>query len=58
MIYLGGFGAAKNLSSFAVDGDKMEVDTDVEKVIVDFNNAQKPIGSCCIAPIILAKVLG
>lgn len=54
----GGFGAAKNLCTFAIDGEKFVVDPDVEKIIKDFHAAQKPIGALCIAPVIIAKVLG
>jgi len=39
----GGFGAAKNWSSFAESGPNQE---------------KKPIAACCITPIILAKVFG
>ncbi|KAK3874871.1 hypothetical protein Pcinc_020191 [Petrolisthes cinctipes] len=54
----GGFGAAKNLSDFAVNGGDMSVNSEVERVIKDFHGAKKPIGLCCIAPIVAAKVLG
>ncbi|KAM4699126.1 glutamine amidotransferase-like class 1 domain-containing protein 3, mitochondrial [Discoglossus pictus] len=57
VIFPGGFGAAKNLSSFAVDGDSCRVHRDVERVLKDFNKAKKPIGLCCIAPVLAAKVL-
>lgn len=36
----------------------MAVKSDVERVIKDFHGAKKPIGLCCIAPILAAKVLG
>lgn len=54
----GGFGAAKNLSSFVVKGKDMTVDSVLLEVIEEFYREKKPIGACCIAPIILAKVLG
>jgi enhancing lycopene biosynthesis protein 2 len=57
VIFPGGFGAAKNLCSFAFDGDGMSVDADAERVINDFRAAGKPIGMCCIAPVLAAKVL-
>jgi len=31
-------------SSFAVDGAKMKVNKEVERVLQDFHNAKKPIG--------------
>ncbi|XP_048198892.1 glutamine amidotransferase-like class 1 domain-containing protein 3, mitochondrial [Perognathus longimembris pacificus] len=56
-IFPGGFGAAKNLSTFAVDGKDYKVDKDVEQVLKEFHAARKPIGLCCIAPVLAAKVL-
>ncbi|XP_041368741.1 glutamine amidotransferase-like class 1 domain-containing protein 3A, mitochondrial [Gigantopelta aegis] len=57
VIFPGGFGAAKNLSSFAVDGTAMKVNADVERVLKEFHGAGKPIGLCCIAPVLAAKVI-
>jgi enhancing lycopene biosynthesis protein 2 len=57
LIIPGGFGAAKNLSNFATRGADMVVHPEVEKAIKAFHSANKPIGFCCIAPIIAAKVL-
>ena len=54
----GGFGAAKNLSTYAISGDKMEVDPIVAAVIKRTYDANKPIAALCIAPVILAKLLG
>lgn len=54
----GGFGAAKNLSDFAFEGAGCSVDPEVEQAILSFHSANKPIGMCCIAPVIAAKVLG
>ena len=52
----GGFGAAKNLSDFGFKGADMTVNDQVERVLKDFHSAGKPIGLCCISPIIAAKV--
>ncbi|TRY97238.1 hypothetical protein DNTS_013724 [Danionella cerebrum] len=57
VIFPGGFGAAKNLSTFAVDGKDCEVNEEVERVLKDFHKAGKPIGLCCISPVLAAKVL-
>ena len=54
----GGFGAAKNLSTFAFDGPDCKVNTDVEKAVKGIYEAGKPIGALCIAPVLLAKILG
>lgn len=58
LILPGGFGAAKNLCTFAAQGASMTVHPDVERAIKAFHTAHKPIGLCCIAPVIAAKVLG
>ncbi len=54
----GGMGAARNLSTFAFDGAKMTVRPDVEQAINDTYDAHKPVLAMCIAPIVVAKVLG
>lgn len=58
LVIPGGFGIARNFSNFATHSENMEVDKEIEKVILDFFSAQKTIAASCIAPIILAKVLG
>jgi enhancing lycopene biosynthesis protein 2 len=58
LIIPGGFGAAKNLSSYAFDGAKCTVNNDVANAIKAMHRAGKPIGALCIAPVILARVLG
>ncbi|MBN3290963.1 PWP2 protein, partial [Polypterus senegalus] len=57
IIFPGGFGAAKNLSTFAVDGKDCKVHSEVQRVLKDFHKAGKPIGLCCISPVLAAKVL-
>jgi enhancing lycopene biosynthesis protein 2 len=56
IILPGGFGVAKNLCSWAFEGDNCKVNPDVEKAIKGMYNAKKPIGAMCIAPIILGKL--
>lgn len=53
----GGFGSAKNLSSFAFDAAECTVNGDVERVIKDMVAAEKPIAALCISPVLMAKVL-
>ncbi len=57
LIFPGGFGAAKNLSSVAFDGANATVIPEVEKAINQMLELKKPIGALCISPAILAKVL-
>lgn len=54
----GGFGVAKNLCSFAFDGSNCQVLPEAESVIQEFYAQKKPIGAVCIAPALVAKVLG
>ena len=56
VIFPGGFGAAKNLCDFAVKGKDMTVNPKVETVVKAFHKARKPLGFCCIAPMIAAKL--
>lgn len=58
IIFPGGFGAAKNLCTFAFDGVDCIVNSDVEKAIRSTVVAEKPIGALCISPVLIAKVLG
>ncbi|RME21842.1 MAG: isoprenoid biosynthesis protein ElbB [Deltaproteobacteria bacterium] len=54
----GGFGVAKNLSTFAVDGTSGQVDPDLARVLKEFRDAGKPIGAVCISPAVLVLALG
>ena len=54
----GGFGAAKNLCTWAFDGAGCSVDADVERFLRAVHAQGKWIGACCIAPVILAKLFG
>jgi enhancing lycopene biosynthesis protein 2 len=58
VILPGGFGAAKNLSTFAEDGEKAQADPGVAALLKGMHAAKKPIGALCIAPAVLAAVLG
>ncbi|MCF6365387.1 MAG: isoprenoid biosynthesis glyoxalase ElbB [Bacteroidales bacterium] len=57
IMFPGGFGAAKNLSSFAFHGSDCTVLTDVERVITEAVKESKPIGALCISPTVVARVL-
>jgi enhancing lycopene biosynthesis protein 2 len=58
LILPGGFGAAKNLSDFAFKGVDCEIHPEVARVVRAVHSAGKPVGAICIAPVILAKLLG
>ncbi|QUY47502.1 isoprenoid biosynthesis glyoxalase ElbB [Serratia plymuthica] len=57
LIVPGGFGAAKNLSSFASEGAECWIDKDLAKLTQQMYKANKPIGFMCITPALLPKLL-
>lgn len=57
LVIPGGFGNAKNLSSWAFDGATGKILDEVKLLIVNCINAGKPIASLCVSPILIAKAL-
>ncbi len=58
LLFPGGFGAAKNLSSIAFKGSEAEVDEEVKRAVKEMLAAKKPIGALCISPAVIAKIIG
>jgi enhancing lycopene biosynthesis protein 2 len=58
LILPGGYGAVKNLCSYAVDGRDCRVRPEVERLLRQMHEAGKPIGAICIAPVIVARIFG
>ena len=58
LIIPGGFGSAKNLSNFAVEGAGCSVQPDVLALTEAFAEAGKPVGLICISPALAAKIYG
>ncbi|CAA7616208.1 isoprenoid biosynthesis protein with amidotransferase-like domain [Candidatus Terasakiella magnetica] len=58
LIFPGGFGAAKNLCTFAVAGPDCAVDPATENAVKAMAAAGKPMGALCIAPALMAKIFG
>ena len=58
LIVPGGFGAAKNLSDFAVKGSACTVQPQVLETARAFAAAGKPIGLICIAPTLAVQIFG
>ncbi|QEM66825.1 isoprenoid biosynthesis glyoxalase ElbB [Geobacter sp. FeAm09] len=54
----GGFGAVKNLCDFAAKGAGATVHPEVARLLREMAAAGKPIGAICIAPAVVAAVLG
>ncbi len=57
LILPGGFGAALNLSDFALSGANQQIDATVAHMVTTVHEAGKPIGAICIAPAIIAKLI-
>jgi len=58
VIFVGGFGAAKNLSSYAFDGMNYDVDAGVIDLIQAAHSGKKSLGFICISPVLAARALG
>ena len=58
LLFPGGFGAAKNLSTWAFEKANATVLPGVEKAINGMVSLKKPVGALCISPVLLARVLG
>lgn len=57
LLFPGGFGAAKNLSTVAFDGPNARVNPEVEAAVKAMHQSGKPIGAMCISPVFIAKIL-
>jgi enhancing lycopene biosynthesis protein 2 len=58
LIVPGGFGSAKNLSNFAIEGAGCTVQPEVLALAEAFAEAGKPVGLICISPALAAKIYG
>jgi len=58
LIFPGGFGVAKNLCDYAMAGADCSVNPDVFRLATEVHKAGKPIGAICIAPAMMAKIMG
>src|SRR3989338_4386915 len=56
LIFPGGFGAAKNLCTFAFDGPECSVNPEVASLAREVHQAGKPLGAICISPALMAKI--
>ncbi len=58
LLFPGGFGAAKNLSDWAFKGPTATINQEVSDAIKCMAGLKKPIAALCIAPVLIAKILG
>lgn len=56
LMFPGGFGAAKNLSDFALRGAEATVHPEVARLTKEVLAAKKPVAALCIAPATLAAI--
>ena len=57
LVFPGGSGMAKNIFDYSMTGSDCTVIKDVERLVMEIINDNKPIGAICIAPVMIAKVL-
>jgi enhancing lycopene biosynthesis protein 2 len=55
LVIPGGFGSAKNFTSWAFEGPQSQIRSDVKLLLVNLVNVGKPIVALCVSPIVLAK---
>ena len=57
LVIPGGFGSAKNFTTWAFNGPGGEIRPDVKLLIVNMINVGKPIVALCVSPVVLAKAM-
>lgn len=57
LVIPGGFGSAKNLTTWAFAGPEGEILPSVKRLIRDLQQAGKPIAALCVSPVVVAKAL-
>jgi enhancing lycopene biosynthesis protein 2 len=57
LVIPGGFGSAKNFTTWAFNGPDSEILPEVKLLIVNLINAGVPIVALCVSPVVLAKAL-
>ena len=57
LIFPGGTGMAKNIFDYSMAGINCTVISDVQRLVVEILEADKPLGAICIAPVMVAKIL-
>lgn len=57
LVIPGGFGSAKNLTSWAFEGPDGDILPEVKLLIVNMINIGKPVAGLCVSPVVIAKAL-
>ena len=55
LVIPGGFGSAKNFTSWAFDGPEGTILPEVKLLLVNMANVGKPIVALCVSPVVVAK---
>lgn len=58
LVIPGGFGSAKNFSTWAFDGPNGSILPEIKKIIQQFISDKKPIAALCVSPVLMALALG
>jgi enhancing lycopene biosynthesis protein 2 len=58
VVFPGGYGIVKHFCNWAERGAGCDVDPVVRRVLEDFHRSSRPILAVCIAPVLVARVLG
>jgi len=57
LVIPGGFGAAKNLTTWAFNGPDGTINKEVKRIINEVHSAGKPLVGLCMGPTVIAKAL-
>lgn len=57
LVIPGGFGSAKNFTTWAFDGANSSILPEVKLLLVNLINVGKPIVALCVSPVVVAKAL-
>lgn len=57
LVIPGGFGSAKNLTDWALNGPNGTILPKVKLLLINLINIGKPIAALCVSPVVLAKAL-
>lgn len=55
LVIPGGFGSAKNFTTWAFEGPNGDILPEVKLLLVNLVNIAKPIAALCVSPVVLAK---
>lgn len=58
LVIPGGFGSAKNFSTWAFDGPNGTILPEIKHLIQKFISNKKPIAALCVSPVVLALAMG